>query len=137
MMRRMIRHYVPRPWRSGTHRRPPRGSSGAAFLIGAGTAVVVLALAFLPGAPRTPRSDPHRAGATASSPLVQHDTAQAERDRASVKPALRTATVRRGDSLWTIAQRELGDGARWREIGWINHRTERDVLQPGQRIALP
>ena len=52
---------------------------------------------------------------------------------------LRIYKVRRGDTLSEIAQRELGDAGRWREIFELN----RDVIEdpdeifPGQVLVLP
>ncbi len=50
-------------------------------------------------------------------------------------------TVQPGDILFNIAQRELGDGNRWREIQNPNgtHVTENDAanLQPGQELCIP
>src|SRR3546814_18618414 len=37
-----------------------------------------------------------------------------------VPAALRTVTVQRHDTYWALAERELGDGLRWREIRDLN-----------------
>jgi len=44
--------------------------------------------------------------------------------------------VQAGDSLWAIAQRELGDGNRWREIQAANNLTG-TTIRPGQSLTLP
>ena len=44
--------------------------------------------------------------------------------------------VRRGDSLGGIAQRELGDESRWREIQSLN-RMDGTTIRPGQTLLLP
>lgn len=53
----------------------------------------------------------------------------------------RPYVVRSGDTLWAIAQRELGDGNRWREIQKANGSTFTDtearILQIGQTVYLP
>jgi LysM repeat protein len=51
----------------------------------------------------------------------------------------RTVTVRGGDSLSAIAQRELGDGSRWREIFDANRDqlANPNVIHPGQVLKLP
>lgn len=55
-------------------------------------------------------------------------------------------TVRPGESLWSIAERELGDGERWREIAALNEdRVMPDgqafransFLQPGWQLLMP
>ncbi len=47
--------------------------------------------------------------------------------------------VRENDSLWKIAARELGNGARYGEIRKLNAGTLRDedMLQPGMRLRMP
>lgn len=53
----------------------------------------------------------------------------------------RPYAVRAGDTLWAIAQRELGDGNRWREIqkadGSAFTEAEARTLQIGQTVYLP
>jgi murein DD-endopeptidase MepM/ murein hydrolase activator NlpD len=50
-------------------------------------------------------------------------------------------TFRAGDTLWGIAQRELGNGNRWTEIKKANGSTfttaEAKLIQPGQSVYLP
>lgn len=58
-----------------------------------------------------------------------------------------TATVRPGDTLWSLAGRDLGPGAgdarvaeRWREIYRLNRAVigpDPDLIQPAQRLRLP
>lgn len=47
--------------------------------------------------------------------------------------------VHRGDSLWVLAERYLGDGNRWPELYEANrsHIHNPRVIQPGQRLRLP
>lgn len=47
--------------------------------------------------------------------------------------------VRPGDTLWTLAQRHLGDPQRWHEIAALNmHRVpDPDLLRPGTVLRLP
>lgn len=44
--------------------------------------------------------------------------------------------VKKGDSLWAIANRYLGNGLRWREIQQING-LNTIIIHPGQRLKLP
>lgn len=47
-----------------------------------------------------------------------------------------TYTVKAGDTLWDIAQSQLGNGSRYKEIMTLNGLTS-DVIQPGQVLKLP
>ena len=51
----------------------------------------------------------------------------------------RLYTVRRGDTLWGIARRTLGDGRRYGEIHALNARRIRNAhrIRAGQRIVVP
>ena len=49
----------------------------------------------------------------------------------------RVYTIKAGDSLWAIAERELGAGHRYPEIMKLNNLTEKTVIVPGQVIYLP
>ncbi len=51
----------------------------------------------------------------------------------------RTYTVKSGDSLSKIAERELGDGSKWRAIYEANRDQikDPDLIHPGQVLNLP
>ncbi len=49
----------------------------------------------------------------------------------------RTYVVKDGDTLWKIAQRELGDGARFGEITKINKLRDENAIKPGMKLRLP
>lgn len=53
--------------------------------------------------------------------------AQPQAAAASTDELLETYQVRKGDSLWAIAEAQLGDGQRWTEIAQLNY----DRPQPG------
>jgi len=57
---------------------------------------------------------------------------------APAKPAAKTKnyTVVSGDSLWSIAQRQLGSGTRYNEIMTLN-KLKSDVIKPGQILKIP
>jgi nucleoid-associated protein YgaU len=90
---------------------------------------------------------PHRAEA----PTHAEPSADASRDTASRHPPAaqgthRTVTVHRGDTLWGLAERHLGDGTRFREIAQLNYgrpqpdgRTLTDThwIYPGWVLLLP
>ena len=54
-------------------------------------------------------------------------------------PANRTYNVVRGDTLWWIAARQLGNGARWPEIYNLNKGQIKNpsLIYPGQRLTIP
>lgn len=54
-------------------------------------------------------------------------------------PVPRTYVVKPGDSLWGIAQSQLGSGLRWNEIYKLNMGTIQnpDLIFPGQTFKLP
>ncbi|MFE4671408.1 LysM peptidoglycan-binding domain-containing protein [Streptomyces sp. NPDC056723] len=56
------------------------------------------------------------------------------RDR--LKPTV-TYTVRKGDTLWSIAASKLGDGGRWAEIAKLNSLKNADDISVGQTLKLP
>jgi len=59
--------------------------------------------------------------------------------KAATPPATGPATwkVGRGESLWIIAQRSLGDGKRWKEIAALNPGLNPDRLVQGAVLKLP
>ena len=46
-------------------------------------------------------------------------------------------TVVKGDSLWAIARRFLGDGSRYPEIARLNQIPNSNLIYPGQVLRLP
>ena len=46
-------------------------------------------------------------------------------------------TVKRGDSLWSIARSQLGDGNRWSEIQALNGLANPNVITVGQVLKIP
>ncbi len=57
----------------------------------------------------------------------------------AIVPAIDTATVTRGDSLWRISQKELGEGIRYTLIYQANASQIRDpnLIYPGQVFVMP
>jgi 5'-nucleotidase len=49
----------------------------------------------------------------------------------------RTYTVRKGDTFWNIATRQLGNGHRWKEIAEMNPGVSPNKLRVGQTIRIP
>lgn len=65
-----------------------------------------------------------------------------QRPRPDTKPVPKVYTVKPGDSLWAIAKRELGDGAKWKQIYEIpeNRKTigpDPNKIMPGMRLVMP
>lgn len=56
--------------------------------------------------------------------------------RQQVREPAKTRIVKSGDTLWMIAQKEYGDGSRWKEIASKNGIKDPKGLQPGQRLVL-
>ena len=53
------------------------------------------------------------------------------------KPTEKTHTVVPGDTLWAIAQRKLGNGARFQEIAVLNNISDPNLIFPNQVLRLP
>ncbi|MFT4413185.1 LysM peptidoglycan-binding domain-containing protein [Fredinandcohnia humi] len=65
---------------------------------------------------------------------------KASNSRPNTKVQPKSHSVARGDSLWKIAQRHLGNGSRWREIYNLNKGTigaNPNLIKPGQKLVLP
>ena len=77
----------------------------------------------------------------------RHSDAAMQRRPARAGSATATWEVQRRDSLWTIAERTLGDGRRWRQIRDLNVdrrqpdggflRADDPMIQPGWVLELP
>lgn len=52
-------------------------------------------------------------------------------------PTVRTHTVKRGDTLWDIAEDVYGDGQQWTKIAKASGIKDGDELAVGQRLRLP
>lgn len=62
-----------------------------------------------------------------------------EPERQGEPPAVQTYTVAKGDCLWSIAKKLLGDGNRWKEIHELNRDKVSDPnrIYPGQVLTIP
>ena len=88
---------------------------------------------------------PSASAAQVPGPSPADQSAEQRQEAAGSPPGL-SRTVQSGESLWSIAERELGDGERWREIAALNQgRTMPDgqvfqatsFLQPGWQLQMP
>lgn len=61
------------------------------------------------------------------------------KDVVTEKPKRQIIRVRRGDSLWRIAKRHLGNGKKWDKFYRLNKRKidNPDLIYPGQTLILP
>ncbi|MFJ8364276.1 hypothetical protein [Streptomyces sp. NPDC093984] len=132
----------------------PRGMGAsqraAALLIGSILVLLPTSSALASDAQAAPAPTAGRvAGQTVQAPQTAAQADQAAPASSASTPASRTYTVREtrpAESLWGIAERELGDGERWREIADLNEgRTMADgtvfransFLQPGWQLQMP
>ncbi|TVZ84787.1 LysM peptidoglycan-binding domain-containing protein [Streptomyces sp. BK340] len=129
----------------------PRGlgasQRAAALLIGSILVLLPTSSALASDAQAAPAPTAARVPGQAQAPQAT-DTRQSQASAAST-PRAHTYTVREArpaESLWSIAERELGDGERWREIADLNEgRTMVDgtvfransFLQPGWQLQMP
>lgn len=65
--------------------------------------------------------------------------AEPEGEREGAPAASETYTVQKGDCLWNIAKKKLGNGNRWREIYDLNRNkiSNPNKIQPGWVLTLP
>ncbi|MFM9705589.1 hypothetical protein [Streptomyces galilaeus] len=131
---------------------PPRGMGAsqrvAALLIGSILVLLPTGSALASDAQAAPATTATRVPGQAQAQQAT-ETEQAQAPVASTPESRTTYTVREtrpAESLWGIAERELGDGERWREIAALNEgRTMTDgqvfransFLQPGWQLQMP
>jgi len=68
------------------------------------------------------------------------DAGQAMATESETGGESKTYTVKGGDSLSEIAQREMGDGDRWKELYEANKAAigdDPDMIQPGTKLTIP
>jgi nucleoid-associated protein YgaU len=81
-----------------------------------------------------------REARTASLSVIQPKKGKSPPPRSAPStPAPKTYTVVRGDTLWAIARKFLGNGARWPEIHALNRDriNNPNLIYPGQKLRLP
>jgi len=72
--------------------------------------------------------------------MPKMDFSDAKLEKAPTETKTKTYTVDSGDNLSAIAQQELGDANRWREIYELNKDVigdNPDLIQPGMELKLP
>ncbi len=72
---------------------------------------------------------------------VKDATQQTSSARTSITPQQETEsstyTVKAGDDLWSIAEREFNDGFRWTEIAMANNIDNASFIEAGTNITIP
>ena len=119
-----------------------RGLVGAAVLLfAAGPALPTPSAAATPLVAATAPVRTTPTTPTQAPPTASHQGARATRHAAedSNRGGARTHTVTTGESLWSIADRELGDATRWHEIADLNPGTHgpRWRILAGTTVTLP
>ncbi|WP_353952493.1 LysM peptidoglycan-binding domain-containing protein [Knoellia sp. S7-12] len=108
--------------------------SAAVLLFVAGPSLTTAPTAAAATAPVSPAATQvHKVTAATSPPVAPKSATRAD-------PTRREHTVTGGESLWSIAQDHLGDGARYPEIAALNRRIlagRPAFLLPGTVLALP
>jgi len=74
--------------------------------------------------------------------LLNKDNAEAanpEEDRQGEPPQAKNYTVAKGDCLWSISKKQLGNGGRWQEIYNLNQDKVKNpnLIYPGQILTMP
>ena len=59
-----------------------------------------------------------------------------EEPQRQTKEPNKTYTVKKGDTLWTIAQKQLGNGNKWKDIAKLNNISNPNNLQVGRVLKL-
>lgn len=112
----------------GTSAHSPRPPAAPA------PSVTVTPVTPAPVAPAAPAPQP----APKPSPAVKPSPKPAPaKPSAPPAAAARTYTVKQGDSLWTIASRELGDGRKAEEIARVNGLQAPYSIRVGDKLKLP
>ena len=78
-----------------------------------------------------------RISGTGSSTKAETKTPTKPRPKPPAARPTRDYVVRAGDSLWLIADKQLGDKERFREIIKLNALEDEDFLKVGQRLIIP
>lgn len=60
-----------------------------------------------------------------------------ERPTEDKKDKLKPYLVKKGDTLWDVADKKLGDGSRWKEIAKLNNISDPRTLQIGVKLKMP
>ncbi len=85
-----------------------------------------------------PADDIASSSPTAQSPAPRRAVSSSHDRTASAKSAGGTKyTIKKGESLWSIAQSHYGNGNKWKSIAAANPKLDPNKIQAGQTIVLP
>ncbi|WP_312847714.1 LysM peptidoglycan-binding domain-containing protein [Streptomyces sp. WAC 01325] len=132
----------------------PRGlgssQRAAALLIGSILALLPTSAALASDAQLTPATTsgvvPGHGTQSSQGAMAESDQTPSAASPSSSSPTYTVRETRPAENLWAIAEHELGDGERWREIAGLNEgRTMADgqvfhansFLQPGWQLQMP
>ena len=62
--------------------------------------------------------------------------AEVTKPRADTKPTPKTVTVKKGDTLWNICKKHLGDGSKYKEVAKLNKLANPNLIYVGQTLRL-
>lgn len=62
--------------------------------------------------------------------------AEVTKPRVDTKPAPKTVTVKKGDTLWNICKKHLGDGSKYKEVAKLNKLANPNLIYPNQVLRL-
>ena len=88
-------------------------------------------------APAQPVIEDAVADASDAVAPVRTSTPRARKATASVAPSGTKYKIKKGESLWSIAQAKYGNGNKWKAIAAANPKLDPNKVQAGQTITLP
>ena len=56
--------------------------------------------------------------------------------RATTRTAPKTIVVKKGDTLWNLCKKHLGDGSKYKEVAKLNKLANANLIYPGQKLRL-
>ncbi len=91
----------------------------------------------VPAPPPSGMNDPYGDPYAAPAPTSAGGPIAAAPEPIVVGPVGGSYTIAKGDTLWSIAKREYGDGQKWKDIADANPGVNPNKLRVGQQITLP
>lgn len=111
---------------------PPPAAPPATFTPGAPPQPVVYDA---PAAPQPVVDEPVADASESVTPI--RSVPRVRKASATIKPGGAKYTIKKGESLWSIAQAKYGNGNKWKAIAAANPKLDPNKVQAGQTITLP